>query len=184
MYMQTGFPGGASGKEPTCQCRRCKRCGFDRWLGKIPWRSIWHPTPVFLPGESHGRRSLAGCSPLGCKESDTTEATQHTYTHLQTDNQFSSVAQSYPTLCDPMNRSTPGLPVHHQLPEFTQTHGPRLSDAIQPSHPSYKIVMELILKYQQKMSFIQHLNTFIISFEPHSLILWVSQELASVIFQR
>ena len=49
--------------------------------------------------------------------------------------QFSSVAQSCPTLCNPMNCSTPGLPVHHQLPEFTQTHVHRVSDAIQPSHP-------------------------------------------------
>ena len=49
--------------------------------------------------------------------------------------QFSSVTQSCPTLCDPMNRSTPGLPVHHQLPEFTQSHIHRVSDAIQPSHP-------------------------------------------------
>ena len=48
---------------------------------------------------------------------------------------FSSVAQSCPTLCDPMNLSTPGLPVHHQLPEFTQTHVHRVGDAIQPSHP-------------------------------------------------
>ena len=49
--------------------------------------------------------------------------------------QFSSVAQSCPTLCDPMKCSTPGLPVHHQLPEFTQTHFHRVHDAIQPSHP-------------------------------------------------
>ena len=49
--------------------------------------------------------------------------------------QIRSVAQLCPTLCDPMNRSTPGLPVHHQLPEFTQTHVHRVSDAIQPSHP-------------------------------------------------
>ena len=49
--------------------------------------------------------------------------------------QFSSVTQSCPTLCDPMNRSTPGFPVHHQLPESTQTHVHRVSDAIQPSHP-------------------------------------------------
>ena len=49
--------------------------------------------------------------------------------------QFSSVAQSWPTLCNPMNRSTPGLPVHHQLPEFTQTHVHWVSDAIKPSHP-------------------------------------------------
>ena len=49
--------------------------------------------------------------------------------------QFSSVAQSCPTLCNPMDRSTPGLPVHHQLPESTQTHVHRVSDTIQPSHP-------------------------------------------------
>ena len=49
--------------------------------------------------------------------------------------QFSSVAQSCPTLCDPMDRSTPGLPVHHQLPEITETHVHRVSDAIPPSHP-------------------------------------------------
>ena len=48
---------------------------------------------------------------------------------------FSSVAQSCPTLCDPMNHNMPGLPVHHQLPEFSQTHIQRVSDAIQPSHP-------------------------------------------------
>ena len=48
---------------------------------------------------------------------------------------FSSVTQSCPTLCDPMNCSTPGFPVHHQLPEFTQTHVHRVSDAIQPSYP-------------------------------------------------
>ena len=50
-------------------------------------------------------------------------------------NQFSSVTQACPTLCDPMNRSMPGLPVHHKLPEFTQTHAHRVGDAIQPSHP-------------------------------------------------
>ena len=49
--------------------------------------------------------------------------------------QIRSVAQSCPTLCDPMNHSTPGLPVHHQLPEFTQTHVHQVTDAIQPSHP-------------------------------------------------
>ena len=54
----------------------------------------------------------------------------HTHTEV-----FSSVAQSCPTLCDPMNRSMPGLPVHHQLPEFTQTQVHRVGDAIQPSHP-------------------------------------------------
>ena len=68
-----GFPGGTSGKEPTCQCRRNKRCGFDPWVGKIPWKKAWQPTPGFLPGESHGQRSLVGYSPKGCKELDMTE---------------------------------------------------------------------------------------------------------------
>ena len=67
-----GFPGGAGGKDPTCQCRRRKRLGFNPWVGKIPWRRKWQPTPVCLPGESHGQRSLAGYSPWGRKESDTT----------------------------------------------------------------------------------------------------------------
>ena len=56
----------------------------------------------------------------------------HTMEHSD---QIRSVAQSCPTLCNPVNRSTPGLPVHHQLPEFTQTHVHRVGDAIQPSHP-------------------------------------------------
>ena len=63
-----------NGKEPTCQCRRCKRCGFDPWVGKIPCRRAWQPTPLFLPGESHGQRILVDSSPWGCKELDTPEA--------------------------------------------------------------------------------------------------------------
>ena len=51
------------------------RLGFDPWVRKIPWSRAWQPTPVFLPGESHGQRSLAGYSPWGHKESDVTEAT-------------------------------------------------------------------------------------------------------------
>ena len=58
-----GFPGGASGKEPACQCKRQKSLAFDPRIRKIPWRRVWQPTPVFLPGESHGQRSLAGYSP-------------------------------------------------------------------------------------------------------------------------
>ena len=110
---------------------------------------------------SYGQRSLEAYSPQGCKELDMTELHYinyinteiHTHTHTHTllawhkpNNQseafqvtlrsdpIRSVAQSCPTLFDPMNRSTPGLPVHHQLPEFTQTHVHRVSDAIQPSH--------------------------------------------------
>ena len=69
--------GGASGKEPSCQCRRRKRCRFDPWVRKIPWRRKCQPTPVFLPGESHGQRSLAGYSPWDHKELDATEVTYH-----------------------------------------------------------------------------------------------------------
>ena len=62
-----GFPGSASGKAPACQYRRHRRCGFHPWVGKIPWRRAWQPIPVFLPGESHGLRSLAGYGRWGCK---------------------------------------------------------------------------------------------------------------------
>ena len=85
-----GFADGASGKEPTCQCRRCKRCGFDPWVGKIPWRRTWQPTPVFLPGESHGQRSLVGYSPWGLKETDTAEQLS---THVPTHGQVSDRAE-------------------------------------------------------------------------------------------
>ena len=65
-----------------------------------------------------------------------------THNKKQNITQFSSVAQSCPTLCDPINHSTPGLPVHHQLPEFTQTHVHQIGDAIQPSHPlSYLLLL-------------------------------------------
>ena len=67
------FTGGASGKEPACQCRRHKKHKFNPWVWKIPWRRAWQSTPV--SGESHGHRSLADYSPQGCKESDTTEVT-------------------------------------------------------------------------------------------------------------
>ena len=64
-----GYPGGASGKEPAHQCRRSKRHRYYSWVGKIPWRRKWRPPAVFLPGESHGQRNLAGYSTQGCKES-------------------------------------------------------------------------------------------------------------------
>ena len=68
-----GFPGGCSGKEAVCQCRGHEKCGFHPWVGKITWRKKWQPTPVFVPGESHGQRSLAGYSSWGRKELDMTE---------------------------------------------------------------------------------------------------------------
>ena len=65
-----GLPRWLSGEESACQCKRCE---FDPWFGNIPWRRKWQPTPVFLPGEFHGQRSLKDYSPLGPKESDMTE---------------------------------------------------------------------------------------------------------------
>ena len=75
-YFYNGFPSGSSDKESTCQCRRLKRCEFNPWVGKIPWRRAWQPTPVVLLGESHEQRSLVGYSPWGCKELGMAE---HTY---------------------------------------------------------------------------------------------------------
>ena len=67
------LPRWLSGKESACPCRSHRRCGFDPWVRKIPWRRKWQPTPVFLPGESHGQRSQVGYSPWGSKELDMTE---------------------------------------------------------------------------------------------------------------
>ena len=67
-----GFPGGSDSKQSACNAGSIPESGR-----KIPWRGAWHPNPVFLPGKSHGQRSLVGYGPWGCKESDTTEATQH-----------------------------------------------------------------------------------------------------------
>ena len=73
-----GFSGGANGKESACQWRGCKTRRFDHWVGKTAWRRAWQPTPVFLPGEFHGQRSLASYSP-GAAESDMTEGTWHAH---------------------------------------------------------------------------------------------------------
>ena len=76
-------------------------CNAGDWVGKVSWRREWQPTPVFLPGEFHGRkRSLVGYSPWGCKESDMTVATA-----------TAKSLQSCPTLCDPIDGSPPGFPV-------------------------------------------------------------------------
>ena len=69
---------------------------------------------TLLPGKFHGLRSVVGYSPWSCKESDTTEQLRFSSFH------FSSITQSCQTLCDPMDHSMPGFPVHHQLPEFTK----------------------------------------------------------------
>ena len=109
------------------------------------WRRKWQPTPMFLPGESYGWRSMAGHGPWDRRESGTTSVTKHAHMHYDwvllefitfrlIYAQLSSGAQSAPTLCDPMD-CRPGFPVHHQLPELAQTHVLWVNDAIQPSHP-------------------------------------------------
>ena len=70
MFNHCGFPGDSVVKKSACQCRRHS---FHPWVRKIPWRRKWQTAPVFLPGKSHGQRSLVGYSPWGHKESDTTE---------------------------------------------------------------------------------------------------------------
>ena len=69
--LSEGFPGGSDGKESASNAEN--QAGFNLQVGKIPWRRAWQPTPVFLPGEFHGQRSLVGYSPWGLKESDMTE---------------------------------------------------------------------------------------------------------------
>ena len=126
------------------QCRIHKRHGWIPGLGRCPGER--NSNPAFLPGESHGQRNLMGYSPWGCRAGHDWSDLAHKHTRYEKSSlfsphlpkssvQFSSVAQSCPTLCNPMDCSTPGLPVHHQLPEFTQTHVYWVGDAIQLSHP-------------------------------------------------
>ena len=72
LWLLVGLPSRLNGEESTCQCRRCRRRGFDPWVGTISWGRKWQPMTVFLPGKFHGQRSLAGYSPWGHNESDTT----------------------------------------------------------------------------------------------------------------
>ena len=65
LYVNYSFPGGSSGKEPTCQCRRHKRHGFSLWVGKISWRRAWQPTPEFLLGESPWTEEPGGVQYIG-----------------------------------------------------------------------------------------------------------------------
>ena len=105
-----GLPSGDSGKEPTCQCRRP---WFEPCVRKIPCRRAWQSTPVFLPGEPHGQRSLVGCSPRGHKESDTTDATQHSEQSIHNVVVVSGVQQSDSALHNThINSFSDSLPVH------------------------------------------------------------------------
>ena len=108
----------------TVACQAPLSMGFSK---KDYWSGLPFPPPGDLP-----HSGIKPASPVSAGGFFTTEPTGKPLIRYSV--QFSSVAQLCPTLCDPMNRSTPGLPVH-QLPEFTQTHVHQVSDAIQPSHP-------------------------------------------------
>ena len=103
---------------------------WETWLGSLWWEDpqeegMATPTPAILPGEFQGL--WQAIVHVVTESNAIYQLSTHGY-------MFSSVVQSCPTLCDPMNHSTPGLPVHHHLPESTQTHVHWVSDAIQPSH--------------------------------------------------
>ena len=129
-------------------CLQWGRPGFDPWIGKIPWRKEWQPTPVFLPEEFHGQKSLVSYSPWDCKELDKierlTQACVHTRAHARTHTHTHthvycccccSVTKLYSTLCNPMDCSMPTSSVLQYRPEFAQIHVHWISHAIQPSHP-------------------------------------------------
>ena len=113
----------------TVVCLTALSMGFSR---QEYWSGLPCPPPGDLPNPETKPVSLM--SPALASGFFTTSTTWEPLEGIYM-YQFSSVAQSSPTVCDPINCSTPGLPVHHQLSEFTQTHAHRVSDAIQPSHP-------------------------------------------------
>ena len=147
-----------SGKEFACQCWRYR---FNFWVGEIPWSRKWQPTPVFVPGKFHGHRCLTSCSPWERKElSVTSDWAQHLILPLEMPGgppasetsclwavwisflqvlQFSSVAQSCPTLCDSMDCSTPGFPVHHPTPRACS------NSSIESVMPSTQLILCCLL---------------------------------------
>ena len=112
---------------PTCQAPLSMEFSRQEYWSGLPF-----PPPGHLPDPGIKLTSLV--SPTLAGGFLTTAPPGNPYSSFLSSALFSSVAQLCPTLCDPMNRSTPGLPFH-QLPEFTQTHVHRVSDAIRPSHP-------------------------------------------------
>ena len=91
----TGLLRWRSGKEFSHQCWRCERCGFSPWIGKIPWRRKWKPTPVFLFGKFHGQRSLVGYRSWDPKELD---ATEHKHTTIRTTGPLAKRSNQHPSL--------------------------------------------------------------------------------------
>ena len=116
------FTGDSVSKKSTCNA---EDLGLVPGSGRIPGEGNGNPFQYSCLEKSHGRKTVHKIAVVG--HNLTTKPPPSVV--------FSSVAQSCPILCDPMNHNMPGLPVHHQLPEFTQTHVHWVSDAIQPSHP-------------------------------------------------
>ena len=113
--LPTRLPRWHGRKESACQCRRHKRCRLHPWVRKMPWRRAWHPTPVSLPGEPQGQRSLAGCSPWGCRESGMAKHTPVSGRHLPKCDLRAGVASISPQ--SPQGPLPPPLPCSH-APEF------------------------------------------------------------------
>ena len=149
-----------SGKETACQCRRRGDMGLIPGSGRspgegnvnllyyscleIPWRGAWQAT---IHGVTKSWTWLSTHAHIANSTFLIHSGPNHSCL------QFSSVAQSCPTLCDPMDCSMPGFPVHHQLPELAQTHVHRVGDAIQPSHsciiPKQKIINGILQLFQR-----------------------------------
>ena len=114
--MVLGFPGGSVVKKNPPAMQGIRRLEFHLWVGKIPWRRKCQPTPVFLPGKSHGQRSLEGYSPWGRKESDTTEQLSlfllFSNGRIHIWSRKVLVVQLCPTFCDLMDCRSPGSSVN------------------------------------------------------------------------
>ena len=143
------LPRWLSGKESACQCRRGRRRGFSPWVGRIPWRRRWHPTPVFLPGQFHGQRSPMGHSPWGHKEPDTAEHAQ-ALTHMVSDGRWvidnDQHFQRVSTLCQE-------LALHQLIEAFQQPF-----DADAPQVPRTGLLFFLAVFTRYPCSWILHLQ--------------------------
>ena len=102
-YLRHSFPSSSDSKEFACSAGDP---GFDPWVGKIPWRMAWQPTPIFLPGESHGQRSLMDYSPLGHKGSD---ATEHACMHVHSESESARCSVVSDSACDPVDYTVRGI---------------------------------------------------------------------------
>ena len=132
----------SGGSEDKSICLHYGRPSFNPWVRKMPCRRKWQPTPILLLGKSHGRRNLVGYSPLGRKESDTTERLSQCYRRVNSlpiwpfqccSVQFSRSVVSNSLWLHELQHARPPCP--SPTPEVCQTHVHWVSDAIQPSHP-------------------------------------------------